>query len=161
MKVKCFALWQPWATLVIEGLKTFETRSQYSSHRGLTGILATKKAPDWAEALFYQEPFYSRLKEKGYNNFKDLPTGGIVGTVNVTNWLKMIRADLKPIHPKVEIPIIQNSIEKEFGHWEIGRYAIELSHPDKFLQPFSARGQQNLLFDIEIPEEYILISPSE
>ncbi len=150
-KIKCFALYQPYCTLVVTGLKKFETRSLYSKHRGLVGMLATKKSPDWAKQLFYKEPFYSRLKQLGYEKFEDLPTGGVIGTANVQNWLKMIEWNKTPIHPKVEMNITKDSVEKEFGLWEAGRYAIELTNPVKFENTFHVNGSQSLLFDIDIP----------
>lgn len=156
MIIKCFALWQPWATLAIEGLKKYETRNQYSKHRGITGIHATKNSPQFARALFLSEPFYSRLKALGYERFEDLPTGGVLGVVEVTKWLKMIEWNKKPIHELAEINITKDSVEREFGDWTAGRYAIELHKPFKFAKPFPARGQQNLLFDIDIPP--VLIS---
>ncbi len=144
------ALWQPWATLVIEGLKKYETRSQYSRHRGITGIHATKKSPAYAEELFYTEPFYSRLKAKGYEKFSDLPQGGILGTVQIDEWLTMIEWNKKPVHPKVEINLTTDTVEKHFGLWEAGRYAIQLSNPVKYANHIPAKGTQSLLFEIEI-----------
>ena len=155
MIIKCFALWQPWATLVVEGLKKYETRSQYSRYRGgPTGIHATKKSPAWAEELFYNEPFFSRLSGLGYKKFSDLPQGGVIGTVIVKEWLKIIEWNKTPIHPKVEINTIQDTIEKSFGDWQPGRYAIELEKPDKFPILFPAKGQQNLLFELDVPDTY-------
>lgn len=40
--MKAITLWEPWATLVVEGLKEFETRSWYTSHRGPLVIHAAK-----------------------------------------------------------------------------------------------------------------------
>lgn len=157
MIIKCFALWQPWATLVVEGLKKFETRSQYSKHRGLTGILATKNSPPWAEELFYSPTFHSVLKQLGYEKFDDLPKGGVIGTVQVEKWLKIIENNRKPIHPMVETNITGNSREREFGDWKAGRYAIELSNPEKFDLKFAVNGQQGLLFNIDVPEHFGVI----
>lgn len=161
MIIKCMALWQPWATLVIEGLKKYETRSQYSSHRGLTGIHATKTSPSWARELFYKEPFLSRLYALGYKKFEDLPTGGVIGTVRVKEWLKMIEWNKQPVHPKVEINIIGDSVEKEFGNWEAGRYAIQMERPVRFYQPFPAKGTQSLLFPIDIPDHFSIVQKEQ
>lgn len=152
MKLKCLALWQPWATLVVLGLKKFETRSQYSQHRGLTGILATKSSPPWAKELFYQEPFYSVLKKHGFNTFQDLPVGGVIGTVEVQAWRKIIHWNMKPVHPMAETHVTKDETEKAFGLWDPGRYAIELDKPFVLHKMFGALGKQNLLFDVDIPK---------
>lgn len=153
MKLKCFALWQPWASLVIHGFKLIETRPLYSSHRGLTGIHATKKSPDWAEKFFYTPAVHSRLKSVGYENWSELPTAGVLGTVDVHGWLKVVVSP--PIHPKVEMNAPQNAVEREFGDYTPGRYGILLRNADMFPEIFPAKGTQSMLFDIEIPEYFI------
>lgn len=154
MKIKCFALWQPWAALVLHGFKLIETRPQYSSHRGLTGILATKKAPDFAERFFYSPSVHSRLRSVGYENWSQLPMGGVQGTVNIHGWLKIVTRD--PVHKQIEMNAPQNAVEREFGDYTPGRYGILLRSPDIFLEPFNVNGQQSMLFDVEIPEQYII-----
>lgn len=156
VKLKCLALWQPWATLVIEGLKLIETRPYYSPYRGPAGIHATLDNAKHAaqnERLFYSEPFYSRLKDKGYTDWKDLPRGGIIGEVEITDWLKIVNR--KPIHPKVEMNPPFSSMERAFGNYELGRHGVPLTVIKKFESLFPATGKQGLFFDVEVPD-YLL-----
>jgi activating signal cointegrator 1 len=46
--VKALSLWQPWASLVALGVKTLETRSWSTSHRGPLAIHAAAAVPDHA-----------------------------------------------------------------------------------------------------------------
>jgi hypothetical protein len=43
--VRALSLWQPWASLVAEGIKTIETRSWGTRHRGPLAIHASKRTP--------------------------------------------------------------------------------------------------------------------
>lgn len=45
MDVRGFAMWQPWAGFVAEGIKWIETRSWSTSYRGRIRVLATKRPP--------------------------------------------------------------------------------------------------------------------
>lgn len=156
MLIKCFALWQPWASLVIHGFKKIETRPGYNGHRGITGIHATLDNSQFKkqnEEIFYSDPFYKLLSSVGYKRFEDLPRGGVLGTVQVTEWRKIVVRD--PIHPKVEMNAPIDHQEKSFGNYTAGRFGITMIDPHKFEKIFPASGKQNLLFDIDIPKELL------
>lgn len=40
------SLWQPWATLMAQGLKKYETRAWYTAYRGMVAIHAAARPPD-------------------------------------------------------------------------------------------------------------------
>jgi hypothetical protein len=155
MIIKCFALWQPWAQMVIEGFKEWETRPGYNSHRGITGILATKKCGNeegFCESLFYSETFYPYLQARGFQKFSDLPRGGVLGTVECKSWLQVVTG---PVHdPRFQM-LKPGGDQQYFGDFRPGRYGIRLSNANKFDSIFHANGQQNMLFNIDVPDHII------
>lgn len=54
---KCLSMHQPWASLLIAGIKKHEGRSWYTSHRGRLWIASTAKPVD-AEEIKEMEKFY-------------------------------------------------------------------------------------------------------
>ncbi len=163
MIIKCLALWQPWASLVVHGFKWIETRPMYASHRGITGIHATQDNSAFKKAnehLFYQEPFFSRLKSAGYDTFEQLPRGAVIGAINITAFKKMI-IGRAPAHPMAEMDIdpyakdAVSSIERSFGNYQAGRYGIFYNEIYQFKTTFPAKGKQTMLFDVDVPDELL------
>ena len=68
---------QPWAELILRGVKTIEVRSQNTNHRGPIYIYAAKKLADIPAA------------EKAARQFRldvtELPRGVVVGTVEIVS----------------------------------------------------------------------------
>lgn len=56
----CMSMHQPWASLLVAGIKKHEGRTWFSSHRGRLWIAATAK-PVEAEAIQQMEDFYKKL----------------------------------------------------------------------------------------------------
>ncbi len=76
--MKTLSLLQPWATLVVMGIKQIETRSWSTAYRGPLLIHASKGK---AGEIFAQDaPF-----KKYIPNFKQLPFGYIIGKVTLTD----------------------------------------------------------------------------
>uniref|UniRef100_A0A5S6QPL9 ASCH domain-containing protein n=1 Tax=Trichuris muris TaxID=70415 RepID=A0A5S6QPL9_TRIMR len=84
----CLSLHQPYASLLVRGIKRFEGRSWYTSHRGILWIAATKKVPSNDEVISL-ENFYRVL----YNDSlprpypPEYPTGCLLGCVEVVDCL--------------------------------------------------------------------------
>ena len=120
--MKAITLWQPWATLIAIGVKTYETRSWDTSYRGLLAIHAAKRRPDlFREAL-------APLQAAGWG-FRKLPLGCVVCTVRLV--------DVLPTHLVPEN-------ERHFGDFTSGRYAWKLEVLDVFSPPIAARGMQGI-----------------
>lgn len=156
MIIKCFALWQPWATLIAFGFKKIETRPNYSSHRGTTGIHATLDNSQYrrmCEDFFYSQACHARMLSIGYNRFEDLPRGGVIAAVNVTDWKKMVMGI--PAHDKVEMSMPSTGVEREFGNYAPGRYGIFYNEVLRFKDKFPAKGQQQMLFDVDVPKHHL------
>lgn len=75
--MKVITLWQPWASLIAHGYKTYETRSWTTSYRGQLAIHAAKRLPERGE-LAGQTDILAALKEIGIKAVGDLPFGCIL-----------------------------------------------------------------------------------
>jgi hypothetical protein len=140
--MRIISLYQPYATLVVLGLKKFETRHWPTKVRGELGIHASKKMPKWCKELLLQEPFASDLKDV------KLPCGSILGTVNLVDcipseaWMKK---HCRPGKPK----------EFYYGDYSPDRYAWKLTDPVLFDKPIPAKGSQGFWqFDTELVNSY-------
>lgn len=116
--LKCLSLMQPWATLLVHGLKHYETRSWSTSHRGPLLIHASRRFPEAARDLCTQSPFFEALHRAGIASPRELPHGAIIGMVTI--------ADVLPI------PLPAGSLtelERAFGDYSPNRYAWHCTTP--------------------------------
>ncbi|XP_068241758.1 activating signal cointegrator 1 [Palaemon carinicauda] len=83
----CLSMHQPWASLLIAGIKIHEGRSWYSSHRGRLWIAAAAKQPTPQE-ISQLEQMYRVLLKNEYINFpQHYPAGCLLGCVDVSDVL--------------------------------------------------------------------------
>ena len=133
--MKTISLWQPWASLAILGIKIYETRGWDTNYRGELGIHATKKVIPFDEAFEY-EPLEVQEKIRNaicnaYGSYENLPTGAVLGTVELYNTIKT--DDIRHKMERVELAV---------GDFSPGRYAWRLSNVNKFDKPIPAKGSQ-------------------
>lgn len=129
--MKTLSLLQPWASLVVMGAKTIETRSWQTAYRGPLLIHASlgKKA----SVLCHQPPFNTYITA-----FDDLPFGAIIGSVT-----------LKDIVPVEQLQLSAEKLaaltleEKAFGDYK-GRYAWLLADPVPLESAIIIRGSLRL-----------------
>lgn len=132
--MKAISLWQPWATFVALGFKTFETRSWDTNIRGDLLIHAAKRKMGDEEHLLLW-----RLAENFQNisqDADDYPLGCIVAKVTLketfeTKFFKYNRGF------QINIP----KLERELGNYDHGRFAWQLSDVKK-LEPIQFKGSQ-------------------
>ncbi|MBD2705374.1 ASCH domain-containing protein [Spirosoma sp. BT702] len=131
------SLYQPYATLVVLGLKQFETRSWDTHYRGILGIHATSTMPAWCRNLCLQEPFRNRLSAHGFRA-DNLPLGKILGTVNLVDtqrtedWLTEKGEDIDNFVNWYE--------QYLYGDYSDGRFAWEFQNSRLFDVPIPAKG---------------------
>lgn len=136
--MKAITLWQPWATLVIIGAKTLETRSWPIVYRGPLAIHAAKAFPREAQELACKDRrFMQVLREAAglrfdYEVIEALPLGCILGTVNVTDCISTNKK------------FYLTDKERAFGDYSLDRFAWTLEDPVRFPEPLPARGKQGL-----------------
>uniref|UniRef100_A0A8P4G5J8 Activating signal cointegrator 1 n=1 Tax=Dicentrarchus labrax TaxID=13489 RepID=A0A8P4G5J8_DICLA len=82
----CLSMHQPWASLLIRGIKRVEGRTWYTSHRGRLWIAAAAKTPTPQETAEV-EAMYRHIYKKEPRFPKEYPTGCLLGCVNVTDCL--------------------------------------------------------------------------
>jgi hypothetical protein len=138
--MKCISLQQPWATLVVIGAKHFETRDWHTSYIGDLAIHASQRFAEEARALCAREPFRSALARAGYRQSADLPTGAVVGHVELVECLPVATV----------LTLLQDTPEElAFGDYRNARWAWRLVGPRRLLEPKRCRGHLGL-FDVPI-----------
>ncbi|XP_040899900.1 activating signal cointegrator 1 [Toxotes jaculatrix] len=82
----CLSMHQPWASLLVKGIKKVEGRTWYTSHRGRLWIAAAAKKPTPQE-IAEVEAMYRHIYKKEPRFPKDYPSGCLLGCVNMTDCL--------------------------------------------------------------------------
>ena len=132
--MKALTLTQPWATLVILGIKRWETRSWFPGPADRGGRLAIHAGKGWSAD---DREFAAELHERGILPVApaDLPRGVVLGTVRVGGLARTTTA--------VTFPDV-SALEQELGDYSPGRYAWQFGDPQAFPEPVPARGMLGL-----------------
>lgn len=144
--IETITIWQPWASLCVAGIKPFETRSWATNYRGRIAIHAAAKPMDETMRFLPSElisKIYAAFWKKGImpEQVDNLPTGAVVGTVEIARCLRVEQQT-----EKLAILVGENSIvsvsglELQLGDFSVGRYAWELLNPVMFDKPIKAVG---------------------
>jgi hypothetical protein len=133
--LKCLSLTQPWATLVVTGVKLIETRRWRTDWRGiLLAIHAAKAFPAQARLLCTQEPFCAALSAYcGVNDIAELPLGAVIGATRLD--------DCKPTKDLVGVV---SKTERAFGDFTVGRFGWVLKDAMRLAEPIKVRGRLSL-----------------
>ncbi|XP_058486282.1 activating signal cointegrator 1 [Solea solea] len=86
----CLSMHQPWASLLVKGIKKVEGRTWYTSHRGRLWIAAAAKTPTPQE-IAEVEAMYRHIYKKEIRFPKDYPTGCLLGCVHMTDCLSQVQ----------------------------------------------------------------------
>lgn len=123
--MKALTLWQPWATLIVEGIKTIETRPRplFSHWRGPVAIYAGKHV--YREACDHFSGFMTTWNY----TWKTMPRGQVLGVALVESVAQFPHGDFPP---------------DPYGNFEAGRYGTMLKLLGKFKNPIPARGFQGV-----------------
>ena len=78
---------QPYASLLVAGIKIHEGRSWYTAHRGRLWIASTVKSADLEEIKQLENFYKLHYKQKTFNFPTQYPAGVLLGCVNVTECL--------------------------------------------------------------------------
>ena len=129
--LKALSLLQPWASLVVMGLKTIETRSWNTAYRGTLLIHASKGKSGAAVAG-------SPALKKHMGEFKALPFGAIIGEVRLKDVLRISGAEAG-----AELLDRLTLEERAFGDYT-GRYAWLFVDAVIYDDPIPAKGALGL-----------------
>lgn len=129
--MKAITIHQPYASLIMAGVKHYETRSRNTQIRGRVAIHAGAREP-------YQvlRKLPADMKKKIIDLQRELellevPLGAIIGTVEIVD--------------SVPVETLWGQISAEeisIGDYSAGRFAYVLENPSIFNQPIPARGAQ-------------------
>jgi activating signal cointegrator 1 len=133
--MKALSLIQPWATIVILGVKRYETRSWRTGYRGPLVIHASGRFPRELRGLCGREPFQSILQAAGFESWADLPLGVVLGTV-----------ELSACQRVNELSAI-NGVELALGDYRSGRWAWLLENAQALPEPIPWKGKRGV-YDI-------------
>jgi hypothetical protein len=135
--MKAITLQQPFATLLVLGAKSIETRSWSTTHRGPLAVHASGTFPPRARALCRKEPFRRRLARVGIADWSELPLGALLGTVRLLECRRVEEIDLDRLAEE----------ELSFGDYGEGRWAWFVDSPAPLPGPIPWKGQLGV-FDI-------------
>ena len=122
--MQAITLHQPWASLIANGSKQYETRNWSTNYRGPIAIHAGKK----------QDSSNSRLLElAGASNISELPAGAVVAIAELIDCIQMTS----------EFITSQSETERACGDWTAGRYAWKLENV-RAIEPVAIAGKQSL-----------------
>lgn len=137
--MKAISLTQPWASLVVYGLKQFETRSWSTDYRGPLAIHASKGFPTICQALCTREPFADALKSIGVHEAASLPLGQVIGTVTLTGCYQIGFGRLTAAE-RLAMCGVKPHPELEFGDYQEGRWMWRLENASVMRTPAPAKG---------------------
>ncbi|XP_064390454.1 activating signal cointegrator 1-like [Halichondria panicea] len=124
---KCLSMHQPWASLLVAGIKTCEGRSWYSAHRGRLWIAATAQKPDQSE-VSKLEQFYSSYHKDQHVEFpSSYPSGCLLGCVDMVDCLP--QEEYREQFPKGESESL---------------YVFVVENPRELIVKFPVKGQHKL-----------------
>lgn len=95
----CLSIQQPYASLLVAGIKTHESRAWYTSHRGRLWIASTAKQPSPDEISTLQH-CYQTLKDEDIQFPETYPISCLLGCVTLTDVLS--REEYRTQYPEGE-----------------------------------------------------------
>lgn len=120
-------VWEPYATLLMIGVKEFETRSWPASWAQVGKRIAIHAGRDKRDlALANEEPFRTALAGRSFH------LGCVLGTVLLVESVRMDEAFIDGLTVR----------ERAFGHFEPGRHAFRCADPRWLHQPKPFVGHQ-------------------
>lgn len=129
--IPSISVYQPWAELLVAGIKPIENRPRVSNHKGPLLIHAAKKFDaKWSEKLNEEALKLAKEHLKKVCSFPtELPKGCIVGFVIQTGCVKPLDP-IWPPHPSCK--------------WYEGQYGLLMEYPVKFTSPIPYTGRQGM-----------------
>jgi hypothetical protein len=125
---RVLSIQQPYASLIVHGIKRVENRSWDTPYRGLVWIHASRglNARDWAEFVSCPQALFEGLPQP-----RQLPRGAIVGCV-----------DVAMIHQPGDVPSDLDPLAKAFRN--AACFGWLLVNPQRLAVPIPTPGKLNL-----------------
>lgn len=123
----CLSMHQPWASLLIAGIKIHEGRTWYHHHRGRLWIAAAAKIPTPSEISNLEQSYRILLKNEHLKFPQHYPTSCLLGCVDVV--------DILP----------QEDYRKQFPEGESDSpYVFICENPQEMIIKFPIKGQHKI-----------------
>lgn len=149
MKMKAISLWEPWASLIRTGAKTYETRSWATSYRGELLICASKKRDPEAMDIYLQLTDYQRGLQKLFGNVTDVKFPVMITEKNLNFGKAVAIVKLVDCLHIEKMNMCTYLKEECFGDFRPGRFAWKLEMVKNDFTPFPVKGAQGL-FEVEV-----------
>jgi hypothetical protein len=133
--MRVLSIGQPWATLIVRGVKPFEARSWSTPFRGEIAIHASSAIKGWVrDACQTDRLIRKALRRAGIDNIDDLPRGTVIGTAVIQNIhrAKTIESELTP-----DIFALCGDLYEDDFLWRLER-------PKELRIPVPVKGKLNL-----------------
>jgi len=128
--MKSITLWQPWATLIAIGVKTYETRSWSTRYRGPLAIHAAKTTKGIDQWLAGPDDALLRNTLAAHGLYpKDLPLGVVVCT---TRLVEVVTTE----------ELAEAGLADPWGDYRPGRYGWIIADIEPIIPPVPATGRQ-------------------
>lgn len=142
---RALSLWQPWASLIAQGIKTFETRSWGTEYRGPILVHAAKRWTSaerkaWVDMAEDFEGRFPRLEGRALP-----PLGVVVAAAELADCFRF-RSDEQQLD---RVPANDHLT----GDTSCGRWGWRLEHVRALACPVALRGMQGLW----VPEDFVRI----
>ncbi len=133
-EIRAITLYQPFATFLALGMKTWETRSWGTNYRGLLAVHAGKLSSIEYQALnddLAKRAWRVKVPPAWREPF---PSGALLGVVQLVQVVSTDEFDLRSV----------SSFDREFGDFSKGRYMWRCREPVMLGMPILMRGHQRL-----------------
>jgi hypothetical protein len=147
--MKCISLKQPWATLIILGIKRQEIRTWGTLYRGQLAIHASRRFPEEARRLCQVEPFRSIFRKFGFRGECDLPKGAVLGVVQLAD-CRAIAVQDRLTMEQLAYPTFPSPTGGGQGR-RPGCWVWEFTDPRPLARPLPFRGQMGI-YNVMISE---------
>lgn len=133
--MRVLSIGQPWATLIVRGVKPFEARTWSTPHRGEIAVHASSSIKAWVRDECNTEPLIRKaLRKAAIDDLNALPRGAVVGTVVVSD-----------VHRAKEIePELTPGILALCGDLYEDDFLWRLEQPRELRVPIPVKGKLNL-----------------
>lgn len=136
------SLWQPHASLMQIGVKTFETRNRATFVRGDVAICSCAALTNQQYDSWITPAIRKAFREHGIDDFWTLPAGKVLCVV-----------ELYECMPTERIGAVKPFGEEPFGNYLPGRFAWATRNLRVLKEPVPCKGKQGFFFlpaDVEV-----------
>ena len=133
--IPCLSLWQPWGSLLLDGVKFHETRSWPAPPKVIGRRFVIQAAKRKVHRLHVPVPVESVCLNQLGTRWGELPKGVALGTALLVGCEQMPMA--KPESP----------VDLLCGDWTPGRYAWRFEDRIAFPEPIPLRGRQGIFYE--------------